>query len=163
MLDALREDMSDVYIVMGTKKIGEALLSLVPPGRIINIHGGHLPYYRGNHCFFFALHHGEFDKLSTTIHRVSAGLDTGAIISRHPVRFSDGDNSERSIRAPNEPQWTVSSPAKQNADLATWHSEPQPDVGSTYACATAARSSSLPITSAQFADGAQRQARIATR
>ena len=48
----------------------------------------------GNHCFFFALHHGEFDKLSTTIHRVSAGLDTGAIISRHPVRFSDGDNSE---------------------------------------------------------------------
>ena len=111
VLDALREDVSDVYIVMGTKKIGEALLSLVPPGRIINIHGGHLPYYRGNHCFFFALHHGEFDKLSTTIHRVSAGLDTGA---------------ERAAVD------SLVARLKQNADLATWHSEPQPDVGSTY-------------------------------
>ena len=133
MLDALREDMSDVYIVMGTKKIGEALLSLVPPGRIINIHGGHLPYYRGNHCFFFALHHGEFDKLSTTIHRVSAGLDTGAIISRHPVRFSDGDNSETLYsRAERAAVDSLVARLKQNADLATWHSEPQPDVGSTY-------------------------------
>ncbi|WP_176045616.1 formyl transferase [Burkholderia sp. BCC1644] len=133
VLDALREEISDVYIVMGTKKIGEALLSLVPSDRIINIHGGHLPHYRGNHCFFFALHHGELDKLSTTIHRVSAGLDTGALISRHSVRFSSVDNSETLYsRAERVAVDSLVARIKQDADITAWSSEPQPGIGSTY-------------------------------
>ncbi|KVE24722.1 formyl transferase [Burkholderia vietnamiensis] len=133
VLDALRDDLSDVYIVMGTKKIGEALLSLVPADRIINIHGGHLPYYRGNHCFFFALHHGELDKLSTTIHRVSAGLDTGAIVSRHSVRFCADDNSETLYsRAERAAIDSLVARLKREPDIAAWSSEPQPNVGSTY-------------------------------
>ncbi|KGB92084.1 MULTISPECIES: formyl transferase [Burkholderia] len=133
VLDALREKISDVYIVMGTKKIGTAVLSLVPSDRIVNIHGGHLPYYRGNHCFFFALHHGELDKLSTTIHRVSAGLDTGAIISRHSVRLSPDDNSETLYsRAERAAVDSLVARLKRDSDIATWNSEPQPDIGSTY-------------------------------
>lgn len=85
---------ADAYIVMGTKKIGADVLAAIASDRIINIHGGHLPEYKGNHCFFFALKNGDTDKLSTTIHRVASGLDTGDILMRCPVRYEDGDNSE---------------------------------------------------------------------
>ncbi|MEK6278970.1 MAG: formyl transferase [Acidobacteriota bacterium] len=47
---------------------------------IINVHGGYLPYYRGNHCFFFALYNRTFDRIGSTLHFVDEGIDTGDII-----------------------------------------------------------------------------------
>lgn len=62
---------------------------------VINVHGGHLPEYRGNHCFFFALYEGRFDKVGATIHFIDAGIDTGDIIEViRPPMYSD-DNAER--------------------------------------------------------------------
>jgi methionyl-tRNA formyltransferase len=62
---------------------------------IINVHGGHLPHYRGCHCFFFALYDGRFDCIGSTIHFVDPGVDTGDIIAivRPAIRHSD--NAEK--------------------------------------------------------------------
>jgi methionyl-tRNA formyltransferase len=61
---------------------------------IINIHGGHLPDYRGCHCFFFALSSGNFDKIGSTIHFVNAGIDTGPIIQVSRPSIEPRDNAE---------------------------------------------------------------------
>ncbi|MFM0593778.1 formyl transferase [Paraburkholderia dilworthii] len=133
VVETLREEGADAYIVMGTKKIGAAVLAQIPPERILNLHGGHLPHYKGNHCFFFALHHGEFDKLSTTLHRVASGLDTGAIVSHHTVQFQQGDNSETLYsRAEKRAVDNLVARLKMDPDVTRWDSEPQPNAGATY-------------------------------
>jgi methionyl-tRNA formyltransferase len=61
---------------------------------IVNIHGGHLPDYRGCHCFFFALSDGRFDKIGSTIHFVDSGIDTGDIITIARPAMSNEDTPE---------------------------------------------------------------------
>lgn len=129
----LQRARADAYIVMGTKKIGAEVLAAIPPDRILNIHGGHLPEYKGNHCFFFALKHGDVDKLSTTIHRVASGLDTGDIVMRCPVRYEEGDNSETLYsRAEKRAVDTLVGRLKADADVARWNSTRQEAGGTVY-------------------------------
>ena len=47
---------------------------------MINVHGGLLPYYRGDHGVFFAVYDGRFDRVGATIHRVDPGIGTGELI-----------------------------------------------------------------------------------
>ncbi len=130
---ALQKKAADVYIVMGTKKIGADVLQAIPPDRIINIHGGHLPEYKGNHCFFFALKNGDIDKLSTTIHRVTSGLDAGDILMRCPVRYQDGDNSETLYsRAERLAVDRLVAKLKADPSLAQWPSTRQEASGAVY-------------------------------
>lgn len=133
VIDELRRARADVYIVMGTKKINVAVLDEIPAERIVNIHGGYLPDYKGNHCFFFALKNGDLDKLGTTVHRVSSGLDTGEIVMRFPVRYEDGDNSETLYsRAEKQAVDGLIARLKRNADPSTWESLPQANTGTVY-------------------------------
>lgn len=79
VIQLLNECQPDLTVVMGTTILGKKLIEAC--GRnIINIHGGYLPYYRGNHCFFFAMFNSEFDKIGSTIHFINTGIDTGDII-----------------------------------------------------------------------------------
>ena len=73
--DVLRQVNPDVVIVMGT-----SIIRHLPPQPAINIHGGFLPYYRGNNCIFFAMLNGDFDHVGSTLHFVDNGIDTGAVI-----------------------------------------------------------------------------------
>jgi methionyl-tRNA formyltransferase len=70
----------DWVIVIGTSILKPKLLS-ASPRRFINLHGGCLPEYRGNHCVFHAYISGRKDCLATTIHFVDQGIDTGDIIA----------------------------------------------------------------------------------
>lgn len=69
----------EVTIVMGTSILRKKILNAAG-SNIINIHGGYLPYYRGNHCFFFAVYERAFDRIGSTIHFVDQGIDNGQII-----------------------------------------------------------------------------------
>jgi methionyl-tRNA formyltransferase len=80
VLEFYRHKNPSMTIVIGTSILRKRLLDMIT-GPVINVHGGHLPYYRGNHCFFFAMYDGRFDKVGTTIHFVDAGLDTGDVIA----------------------------------------------------------------------------------
>ncbi|WP_029005937.1 formyl transferase [Azorhizobium doebereinerae] len=91
--DLLRASRPDVTVVMGTSILKPPVLEA---GRCaINIHGGYLPFYRGNHCFFFALYEERFDRIGSTIHFVDAGIDTGDIIELVVPPLHADDNAER--------------------------------------------------------------------
>ncbi|MEM9595999.1 MAG: formyl transferase [Acidobacteriota bacterium] len=68
----------DVTIVCGTGILRPSLLAHT--GLTINIHGGCLPEYKGNHGVFFAFREGKFDQIGSTLHMVTPGLDEGPIL-----------------------------------------------------------------------------------
>ena len=94
VVDMLNEAKPDITAVMGTSIIKNDVLKAAGPC-IINIHGGFLPDYRGNHCFFFALYNQDYGKIGSTIHFINAGIDTGDIIEvvKPPVYVED--NAEK--------------------------------------------------------------------
>lgn len=83
----------DVTVVMGTSILGPQALAAAGR-RVINVHGGYLPWYRGNQCFFFALVDGRLDRVGSTIHFVERGVDTGDIIERIVPKVDSGDQAE---------------------------------------------------------------------
>ncbi len=83
----------DITIVMGTSIIKPDILDLLG-ANVINIHGGYLPYYKGNHCCFFAFYNNEFDKIGSTIHFVNKFIDQGDIIDVVVPEITINDNAE---------------------------------------------------------------------
>lgn len=71
----------ELVIVYGTTLIREPLLSRFG-GRMVNMHLGLSPYYRGTATNFYPLVNGEPQFVGATIHLIDAGIDTGAIL-RH--------------------------------------------------------------------------------
>lgn len=90
----LQECQPDLTIVIGTSILSDNVLDAAGPG-IINIHGGMLPWYRGNHCFFFALYDGRPDRAGSTLHFVDRGVDTGDVIEVVFANPKRGENAER--------------------------------------------------------------------
>ncbi|PLB39943.1 FAD dependent oxidoreductase-domain-containing protein [Aspergillus candidus] len=83
----------ELTIVSGTKYIGRKLMERA--GLMINLHIGHLPEYKGNHCIFFALYDGALDQVSATLHQLTAELDGGGILDRvlPTVRADDSEET----------------------------------------------------------------------
>jgi len=84
----------DVTIVIGTSVLARRTL-LAAGKAILNVHGGYLPYYRGNHCIFFAMYEGRLDRVGSTIHFIDPGVDTGDIVERVVPPLYDNDTPER--------------------------------------------------------------------
>jgi len=84
----------DVVIVCGTSILLTKTLRLCG-ATVLNVHGGYLPDYRGNHCIFFALYEQEYDKIGATIHFVSKGIDTGDIVEVIRPEIDPSDNAEK--------------------------------------------------------------------
>jgi len=79
VVDLIRQAAPDLTVVMGTGILRKELLEATGP-MTVNVHGGYLPDYRGNHCFFFAIYDRAFDKIGSTIHFINSGIDTGDIV-----------------------------------------------------------------------------------
>lgn len=60
---------------------------------MINLHIGHLPEYKGNHCIFFALYDGAVNKVSATLHLLTQRLDGGEVLEQviPPVLPTDSE------------------------------------------------------------------------
>ncbi len=71
----------DTVVVFGTDLIRPPLLN-VCPGRLINLHLGLSPYYRGTATNFYPLLYGEPQFVGATVHLIDAGADRGPIL-RH--------------------------------------------------------------------------------
>lgn len=61
---------------------------------IINVHGGYLPYYRGNNCIYFAYLNDDWERIANTIHYIDNGIDTGDIIEIVRPTILPNDNPE---------------------------------------------------------------------
>ena len=90
LLEKLRPDVVAVY---GTLIIGERLIGSVK--KMINIHTGLSPTYRGSDTIFWALHNGEPENVGVTVHRVDPGVDSGPILARGRPAIELGDDEDR--------------------------------------------------------------------
>ena len=81
----------DVVLVFGTGILREPFLSGFA-GRIINLHLGLSPYYRGAGTNFWPLVNREPEYVGATIHYLDAGIDTGSILAhaRPAIERTDG-------------------------------------------------------------------------
>jgi glycine/D-amino acid oxidase-like deaminating enzyme/folate-dependent phosphoribosylglycinamide formyltransferase PurN len=91
--EAVEQWKPELTIVSGTKYIGRKLIKRA--GLMINLHIGHLPEYKGNHCIFFALHDGAVDKVAATLHQLTADLDGGDVLDRvfPPILATDNEEA----------------------------------------------------------------------
>ncbi len=69
----------DVVLIYGTGMIKPPLLDRCD-ARMINMHLGLSPYYRGTATNFYPLVNQEPEYVGATIHMIDAGIDSGAII-----------------------------------------------------------------------------------
>jgi len=90
-LATIQDAAPHITIVCGTGYIPSRIIAA--SGLMINIHGGYLPDYRGNHCVFFAYYHSDFEKIGATLHLVTPQLDGGEVIEviRPPIYPHDND------------------------------------------------------------------------
>lgn len=78
--ELLRSLKPDIVAVYGTLIIGKKLIETVP--RLINVHTGLSPDYRGSDTIFWPIHNEEPEKIGVTVHRLDTGIDSGAILAR---------------------------------------------------------------------------------
>lgn len=71
---------ADVLVVSGAPILRPALYELAPIA--VNVHLGMAPDYRGEHTLFMPLLRGDYDRIGATLHRIDAGVDTGAVLAR---------------------------------------------------------------------------------
>ena len=93
VLAALGAATPSIVVVMGTSILGRRTLAACPEA-VVNIHGGYLPDYRGNHCIFFARYHDRLDRIGSTIHFVDEGIDTGDIVEVVTPAFAGYEQAE---------------------------------------------------------------------
>ena len=82
----------DLIIAYGCSIIREPLLEAFP-GRIINIHLGLSPYYRGSGTNYWPLVNKEPEYVGATFMHMDAGVDTGEIIHQIRARVAPRDTA----------------------------------------------------------------------
>lgn len=69
----------DVIAVMGTCMLRRPIMESAP--LVLNIHTGLSPYYRGGYTNLWPIIQKEYGFFGVTVHRMSLGIDSGAIVS----------------------------------------------------------------------------------
>jgi folate-dependent phosphoribosylglycinamide formyltransferase PurN len=102
VIEGIRHARPDVVLVFGTGLLKRPILDAFA-GRLLNIHLGLSPYYRGAGTNFWPLVNREPEFCGATIHFLDEGVDTGPIIAhvRPAIRSGDGphDIGNRTIVA----------------------------------------------------------------
>lgn len=81
----------EYVVTFGCSLLGKAWLETFP-NRIIGIHLGLSPYYRGAGTNFFPFVNGELGAVGATLMRLDAGIDTGDVVHQIRATFSEGDS-----------------------------------------------------------------------
>lgn len=82
----LKKIKPDIGLVFGTRKIDQRIINIFKDG-LINAHRGNPEEYRGLDSDLWAMYHGEYEKIYSTIHYVNPSLDTGDIIYRKKLKI----------------------------------------------------------------------------
>ena len=95
VIEELKESNPDLILVYGSSLIKNEIIELFP-NRIINLHLGLSPYYRGSGTDFWPIYNEELQYVGATIHYLNAGIDLGDII-KHGVPEIKQDDNQHSI------------------------------------------------------------------
>lgn len=91
----LRACAADAVAVFGTSLIRNPDLLNLAPDRMLNLHGGISPDYRGADSTFWALLAHDFTRIGCTIHRINRHIDRGDLIAHVHPRVRPGLNEEQ--------------------------------------------------------------------
>jgi peptidoglycan/xylan/chitin deacetylase (PgdA/CDA1 family)/folate-dependent phosphoribosylglycinamide formyltransferase PurN len=83
----------DLVLVFGGVIVNGAWLNTASFG-IVNMHFGILPYYRCSWSTEFAIYQERWDQIGATVHYIDKGVDTGQVISIHPVEAGVSESIE---------------------------------------------------------------------
>ena len=83
----------EIIIIFGASIIKEPLLSLLPHGRMLNLHLGLSPYYRGSGTNFWPFVNAELEYVGSTILCLDQGIDTGDIVANIAPEFEIDDTA----------------------------------------------------------------------
>lgn len=89
--DPLEWPTVDFIVMFGHRQLIKEPILGKYKGRLINIHGSYLPWNRGAYPNLFSW--VENTPKGASIHHVNGGIDTGRIIVRQSVDFSDAPNT----------------------------------------------------------------------
>lgn len=81
----------DIIVTFGCSVLGEEYLKKFN-NKIINIHLGLSPFYRGQATNFWAFVNDELQFIGATFHKIDKGIDTGPIIHQIRARIFKHDN-----------------------------------------------------------------------
>ena len=90
-LEILKHNDIDCILLFGSSII-KPILTDEFPNRVINLHLGLSPYYKGSGTNFFPIVNNEFECLGATIHLAIDKVDAGAIL--HQIRIDDFTESD---------------------------------------------------------------------
>ncbi len=82
---------ADLVVVYSTSILKMPLISLFP-SRILNLHAGLSPYYRGAGTNLFPFVNDELQYVGMTVHYLDAGIDSGNILLQGRPQFEPEDN-----------------------------------------------------------------------
>lgn len=89
-LDQFRHPRVDLIVSVAAPQIFRNDILQLPRLGCINIHNAKLPKYRGMLPNFWQMFHGE-STLGTSVHRINAALDDGAIVAQQDVAVVPGE------------------------------------------------------------------------
>jgi len=81
----------DLIIVNGTRIISQHIIEAVN-AKMINIHVGITPKYRGVHGGYWAIANNDKNLFGTTLHIIDKGVDTGEVIDQVVLKIKKSDN-----------------------------------------------------------------------
>lgn len=91
LVESLSRGKVDVVLLFGTQILGAHWLQAFP-GKIVNLHLGLSPFYRGAATLFWPFVNGELGCVGATIHLAVERVDAGAILRRVRAEPVVGDN-----------------------------------------------------------------------
>jgi phosphoribosylglycinamide formyltransferase 1 len=91
LIDRARQQNIDVIFLFGTAVLGYEWLDAFH-GRIINLHLGLSPFYRGTATLFWPIANGEIECVGATIHLATERVDAGGILRRIKAELRVGDD-----------------------------------------------------------------------
>ena len=93
----IREFSPDVLLVCVAPILRPNIFT-IPPHGTINVHHGLVPFYRGEHTWFWPLYYRRYDQIGVTVHYVDEGVDTGKVLACGCPEIRQEDN-EASVTA----------------------------------------------------------------
>jgi folate-dependent phosphoribosylglycinamide formyltransferase PurN len=88
----LIEENPKIILINATSKINENIVNKFK-NKIINIHAGLTPYYKGAGCNVWTFYYKELKYTGVTIHFVNSKIDSGKIITQQQSKFQKKDNT----------------------------------------------------------------------
>ncbi|MDP6388971.1 MAG: formyltransferase family protein [Alphaproteobacteria bacterium] len=100
-VEAIAATKPNVVLVFGAGLLRPPVLDICPNG-CVNLHSGDPESYRGLDCHLWAVYHGDFAALVTSLHRIAPEIDAGDVVAKRPVTLAPGMSLHELRRAHTE-------------------------------------------------------------